>query len=149
MSGLIPFNRRNRLARAGDYYADPANLIESFFNNAFTPMRYTHNVLKVDIRETENAYLLEADLPGVTKDQIVLDIQDETLTIRVNRDEQTEQKEENYICRERRSSTIARSFGLGGVDADKISAKLADGVLTLTLPKSGEEQPKRRSVDIE
>jgi HSP20 family protein len=104
--------------------------------------------MKVDIRETKDAYILEADLPGIKKDQIHLDVEQDRLLISVEADENFETKSEGYICRERRSGRIARSFPLANIDADNITASLENGTLTVNMPKKNKEMPSGRRIDI-
>ena len=116
-----------------DRYVSPFNddFFRSFFGNGAPAS------LKVDVEDQGDKYLLEADLPGVNRDDLRVSVEDGVLTISVERKE--EKKEDgsnrNYIYHERRTSSMSRSFSLEGVDEAGISAEYVDGVLQLTLPK--------------
>jgi len=87
-------------------------------------------------------------MPGVRKEDINIEINDNRLTISANRDERVEEKRDNYIRKERRTSSMARSFSIDNVEADKITAKHENGVLTLILPKKEQSKPRGRKIDI-
>lgn len=151
MFGLVPFDRRHRgLQSSENNSLDLNSMFENFFNDAVFPSFYSHSgQMRVDIRETEKAFLLDADMPGVSKNQISLDIDDDRLTIQVSQDEQQEDRQENYIRRERTARTLTRSFGLSNIDQDKIKASLDNGVLHIELPKSDIQKARGRQIEIE
>jgi len=152
MAGLIPLNRRNSgLSRAGagagfdDFY----NMLDDFFSDGLMPGRsLLRDTFKIDIEETEQAYRVEAELPGVRKDEIDLSIDDESLCITVNRAEEANKDGKNYIHRERRSVSMSRRVRLAGADLGAIKAKLEDGVLTVTIPKEDKAEVQRK-IEIE
>jgi len=88
---------------------------------------------------------VEAELPGVTKEEIDLNADDESLCITVNRAEEVKR---NFIHRERRFISMSRRVRLAGANLDDIKAKLEDGVLTVTIPKM-EKADASRKIDIE
>jgi len=151
MFGLTPYHsRRNQMQNRAYNPFDLDRMFESFFNDSVFPSYFRQSgLMKVDIRDEGEAYLLEAELPGIKKDQINIDIEDGRLTISVKQEEETEEKQENYVCRERRASAMRRSFSLDNIDSDKISAKMENGVLTLRLPKLEPNKPAGRKVDID
>jgi HSP20 family protein len=98
----------------------------------------------VDIYETEDAFILEAELPGVTKDDIDIEFVESRLILRGERRPMPEAKEEQYRRRERAYGRFERVFLLPQtIDRDKVSAQFQHGVLTLRLPKSEMAKPKR------
>ncbi len=103
---------------------------------------------KVDVEDQGDHYLLKADLPGVAKENVHIALQEGVLTISAETCEEKEQKETNYLFRERRTGSMSRSFNVEGIDEEAISAAYADGVLSLTLPKLAEEKPTRRTIQI-
>jgi len=103
----------------------------------------------MDIHETEDAYVVEADVPGLKKDDIHLEVADNVLTIKGERKEQKEEKEKNYHRVERSFGSFARSVALpNGIDGTKVSAKFEDGVLKVTLPKHEASKPRRVEVKV-
>lgn len=109
------------------------------------------NAFRTDIREIGDAYLLEADLPGMKKEDIHIDIDGERLTISAERSANKEERDENsgYIRCERSYGSFSRSFDISGIQAEKISAAYEDGVLKLPLPKQTKEVPASRRLEIQ
>jgi HSP20 family protein len=98
----------------------------------------------VDIYETDQAFILKAELPGFTKDDIQIELHENRLTLRGERKRETEAKEEQYHRRERAYGRFERAFWLPtSVDAEKIQAYFKDGVLELRIPKSEKAKPKQ------
>ena len=105
---------------------------------------------KTDVTDEGDHYLLEADLPGFNKEDIHLDLADDTLTIRAERHSNVEKKEKHQVVRVERSyGSYCRSFDLSGIEAENIKAKYADGVLQLILPKKAESVSASRQIEIE
>jgi len=153
MAGLIPFNhsKNTGLARTGAGFEDFYNMLDDFFSDSFlsSPSRsLTRDTFKLDIEEKDNEYLIEAELPGIKKDEIDLSIDDDNLCISVNRVEEANKDGKNYIHRERRANSMSRRVRLAGAKLDEIKAKLDDGVLIVTIPKDVKAGASRR-IDIE
>ncbi len=103
----------------------------------------------VDIREEGDKYVLEAELTGLSDKDIDVKVQDNLLTIASKKSEQTEQKKNGYLVKERRNSSFARSFVLPkDADRDKIEASFKNGLLELSIPKLPEAQPKSITVKV-
>lgn len=103
--------------------------------------------LRIDIREEDDAYVLDAEVPGLTAEQIKVNVEKNVLTIQGERKTEEEETNKRYRRVERRYGSFSRSFVLPETVADDaIEAKLAEGVLTLRLPKK--ERPSPRTVDI-
>jgi len=101
----------------------------------------------VDLKETEKEFLLTAEVPGIQKDELDVQIMDESVTIRGERREEKETKEQSYHYKESSYGSFQRVVPLPArILADKAKAKMKDGVLTLTLPKA--EPAKSRAVKI-
>lgn len=149
MFGLVPYRRKaNDLAVGKDIF-DMENLFEDFWNWPFTTGFFAPpHPIKADIKETDKEYIIEADLPGVKKEDIRLELRDDVLTIGVEHNEQIDEKSENYIRKERRYGSYCRSFSVDGVKRENIKAKYNDGVLTVHLPKAEEQKPKTHRIDI-
>ena len=101
----------------------------------------------VDLYETDEAFVLKAELPGFATEDLQIEFHDHRLTLRGERQRETEAKEEQYHRRERAYGRFERTFWLpASVDAEKIHASLKDGVLELRLPKSEAAKPKRIAI---
>jgi HSP20 family protein len=106
--------------------------------------------VKADLRETEQDYIVEADLPGYEKNGIEIHFEDNMLTISAEQDEVTEEKGQNYIHRERRRGSFSRTIPIPqNVNSDAIKANYNNGVLRVILPKVAPSKPKGRKIDIE
>lgn len=104
----------------------------------------------VDIYETDENIVLKAELPGVDKSEVSVEVKDNTLILKGERKREKELKEENYHRIERSFGTFMRSFSLPvTVKQDHVKARFKDGVLEVTLPKSEEAKPKQVKVEVE
>jgi HSP20 family protein len=134
----------NRLA------GDPLAMFDQLFGNAGTP-RSAASLMRApetDVVETEREIRVQVEMPGLKRDNIEVDVENNVLTVRgEKREERTEGQEGRYHLAERRWGTFARSFVLPrDVDADHIQASFEDGVLTVRIPKS--EKARRRKIDV-
>jgi len=121
----------------------PSLFDDRFMRSFFDMTESAHGGFHVDVRDQENQYLLEAELPGMSMDNIDVSVDKDVLTISASRkEEKTETTRENYIYSERRSGHVQRSFTLKGIDQDGIQASYENGVLAVTLPKMQPEQNK-------
>lgn len=104
---------------------------------------------KTNIRETENNFQLEMDLPGFQKDQIDIEITNNTVHVSGKRDiKKCGEKEKMYLC-ERQETDFARSFKLPkNIQQDKVMASYTDGVLCLVIPKVVDEAPQKIKVSV-
>jgi HSP20 family protein len=108
-------------------------------------------VMKTDVRETEDGYEVEIDLPGFKKDQINLQLENGYLTISAAKGLDKEEKKDGRVIRqERYSGAMQRSFYVGeGVDHEDVKAKFEDGVLKLDIPKKSAKLPEKKTIMIE
>ena len=137
------------------------NLFDDFFGDSFeknffgtrNPLygKNAKNLLKTDVKETENSYDLAIDLPGFKKEDVHIDLKDGYLTISAEKSLDKEDKQEGkYIRQERYSGSCARSFYVGEVRPEDIHAKYEDGVLSLSFPKEEEKKlPAQTRIAIE
>jgi len=103
----------------------------------------------VDIYETKESIILNVELPGVTKENISLEVKDSTLTIKGEKKLEKDVKEENFHRMERTYGSFTRAFTLPTtVQQDKVKAKFRDGILEIMLPKAEEAKPKHIKVDV-
>jgi HSP20 family protein len=149
MAGLVPFNRRRKdLMSTG--FEDFQNMLDDFFAEDWPrPRSLMKDTFKIDVKEDDNEYMVEAELPGMTKEDVSLSIEDGRLSISVNKEEVKEdQDQKNYIHRERRYTSMQRNVFLAEAADEGITAKLKDGVLMITVPKKVHED-KSRAIEIE
>ena len=150
MFGLTPYNRKNvdQLRKNGfltlrsafdDFFSDP--IFSTFFE--------TGNSMRADIRETEKEYIVEAEIPGARKEDIKLDLRDDTLTVAVVHDEQVNEEKENYLRKERRFGSYSRSFYVENVKNEDVTAKYDNGVLTIKLPKTEDRNKDKHKIEIQ
>lgn len=138
MFGLLPFSRRE------DNIFDA---FDKFFSNTTVELP----AFRTDIQDGDDHFILEAELPGFSKEEISLDLKENILTIKAAHKEEHEEKDTkgNYIRKERRSGTFSRSFDVSGIDEKNISATYQDGILKLRLPKLQPTLSESRSIAIE
>lgn len=145
MFEMIPSRRNNKL-RHKNNYAD--TFVDEFFNSDFFSPALMNNSFNVDVKEAEDSYLIEADLPGVNRESIDLEYANNYLTISATRNDTLEENQDNYVRRERRYGEFKRSFYVDDVEENKIDAVFNDGVLKITLPKQENRRPNKRKIDI-
>ena len=140
MFGLIPYT--NAVTRRN--YMSP--FASDFFRSFFEPG--TPAGFRVDVKDEGDRFLMEAELPGARKEDVKVTVEKGVMTISVGTDAETEQKNGNYVYRERRYGAVQRAFSLEGVREDGISGEYRDGILYLTLPKITENIPAKREIEI-
>lgn len=118
-------------------------LLPSFFNQESLV-----SDMKIDIEEKDNNYLLKAEVPGVSQENLNISVKDNTLTITVKREEEKREEKGNYIRQERYRGKRSRSFNLDNIDQEKIEATFENGLLTLTLPKEEVKEPEVRKIEV-
>ena len=132
MFGLVPFKFNNGENNKGLTLNDMFN---DFFNDDMLSEFNSGGSFKTDINETPEEYIVHAELPGVKKEDINIDYTNNYLTISARRNNEYEEKKENYIKRERSYGSISRGFYISNVDKNLIKAKFDNGVLNIELPK--------------
>ena len=144
------------------------NLFDNFFNDDFympsvfggknDPLygKHAKNVMKTDVRETDNSYELDIDLPGFKKEDVSLKLDGGYLTISASKGLEKDEKDEKekkdgkYIRRERYEGQCSRSFYVGdGVQAKDVSAKFEDGILKVSVPKAAPQVETDNVIAIE
>ena len=136
---MIP-RRNNDFDLFGDLFRDP------FF--------YEHEtrIMKTDIREKKDKYLIDIDLPGYNKDNIKISVEDGYLTVQASIDSNHEEKEEGkFVRRERYMGSCSRSFYVGeDVKSEDIKASFKNGILNLEVPKIEESKkiPEKKYIEI-
>lgn len=118
-------------------------VFDAFFGNG-TTARSRRWVPAMDLVETENHLVLKADLPGMSRDEIEIEVKDGVLTVSGERKADHEEKSEGYYRVERAYGRFSRSLTLPkGADAEGIAADFSDGVLEVRIPKPEERKPFR------
>lgn len=135
-----------------DLFGDPFELIPTMHDHDPLYGKHVKNIMKTDVKELDNSYQLCVDLPGFKKENVSVELNDGYLTISaskgLNRDEEDEVG--RYIRRERYTGSCSRSFYVGDVRQEDISAKFENGILKLTMPKTTrQELPRRNMIAIE
>ena len=139
MYSMVPFRMHRALSR-------PTAMMNSLFDDHFLRSFFNMNDMmssfgfRVDIRENDCSYLMEAELPGVDEKNIELTVDNDVLTISADLNE--ERKDERNCYSERRYGYMTRSFNLEGIDQEKIVASHKNGILYITLPKQLPEEKK-------
>jgi HSP20 family protein len=102
----------------------------------------------LDVRETDNAYIIEVDLPGMDPKETEVLVEGRMVTIRGRRRIEQERQEGGYLVRERRAGEFIRAVALPGmVDVDEVTSRFENGQLTITLPKEAQSRPRRIEID--
>ncbi|RPF52177.1 Hsp20/alpha crystallin family protein [Aquisalibacillus elongatus] len=133
----------NLFPRKRDFF----DFIPSFFDDQLedrTPFMNQFGLQnpKVDVKDKGDHYEIDAELPGYSKDDIVVEYKDHYLTIKGHKEESSESKndQEQFIRRERSYGSFHRSFYIGDIDEKDISGKFDQGILKLTVPKSNDHE---------
>ena len=139
------------------------NLFDDFFDDDFSmfpaltgrnPLygKHAKNLMKTDVRETENTYELDIDLPGFKKDEVSVELKNGCLTIQAAKglDKEETDKKGKYIRQERYAGSCSRSFYVGeDVEPDQISAKFESGILQISVPKAAKRLLRNSSITID
>lgn len=131
MASMIPYDRYNRLARSVFPFDD---VFDSFLAPVSTPADF-----KMDVEDAGDKYVISAHVPGVTRDQIDVELNEGRLSITVDKKDSDEQEAKNYLQRETGEYTCTRGVFLKDAATAGLSAKLADGILTVNVPKQDEK----------
>ena len=149
MTNIRPYTWRNRVVPRENDFGDlfggfwrPTRLLEEATSEDLVPA--------LDVAERDHEYVVRAEMPGVKKDNIDINLENDVLTITAETRSETEEKEGDRILRqERRYGRYTRSLRLGEqVDGTKVKATYKDGVLELVLSKTEAVKPKKINVDV-
>lgn len=139
MFDLMPFNRKEN--NLFDYF-------DNFEKNFFGDMTQGISAFRTDVIDDGDKYIVKAELPGFDKNDINIGIEGNNLTISAQRNEENEDKKDNYIYKERRYGSFARSFDVSNIKSDEITAEYKNGILSLHLPKREEAVPQSHRIEI-
>lgn len=148
MFGIVPVIRKGNMVTRNDQW-NVDRWFDDFFRDPFFQAgSRLSGSLRTDVKETENEYILEADMPGVAKEEIRLEMKDDTLTIGVEKKEEKNDERNGYIYRERNYGNMCRRFHVENVDAQNVKASYDNGVLKIVLPKAAPvDTTKRISIE--
>ena len=136
-----------------DLFTDPFDMLMPVRGNDPLYGKHAQNLMKTDVRELEDTYEMDVDLPGFKKDEITVDLKNGYLTIGASKGLDKDQSDQNgkYLRRERYAGVCSRSFYVGeNVRPEDISAKYEGGVLRLSVPKNVKKQlPEKKIIAIE
>lgn len=136
-----------------DFFTDPFGMMNPARTDETLYGKHARNMMKTDVREKEDTYELDIDLPGFKKEEISVDLKNGYLTIGATKglDKDEQDKNGKYIRRERYAGVMSRSFYVGNaVRPEDIGAKYEDGILKLSVPKAPKKElPQSTSVAIE
>ena len=127
---------------------DNRNTLLDAFNNFFKGS-FLSKDLKTDIEENEKEYLVTVDVPGLDKNNISVDFDDNTLTIEINQENEKDNSDKSYIRKERSSFSMSRSYYLENGTEEGIKAKLDNGVLNIVIPKTNKPAQNKKLISIE
>jgi len=146
MFGLTPYeNRKNQLG-----VNKPRDIFDYFFGDELIPA-FTNNFtanFSADIKDYGNEYVIEAEMPGMSKEDIKLDLDGDVLTISAEKKDESKDERGNYIRRERRYGKFTRSFRFEDIRKDGVEAKFENGILRIALPKQDQAVDQKTNIDI-
>jgi len=123
----------------------PRSFYDDMFDNFLTS---NTNRFKCDIYEKDNNYYIEMDVPGFSKEDLNIECNNGYLTIKISKNNQNNDENKNYIRKERTVSEYQRTFYVGNVDTENISATFNNGILIINLPKK-EEIATKKTIEID
>lgn len=133
------------------YGRDPLKMFEDVFNDKVSPFFSSMMTpsFKVDISEDEQAIYVSADMPGMSKEDVKVSLEDDILCISAERKQEEEEKKKGYHRIERTWGSMSRSFSVGeNVDPENIVASYDNGVLKVTIPKKEAEPKKGKEIEV-
>lgn len=149
---VAPFMRPRVGDELASFQREMNNLMNDFFNRGelYIPTAFSTSFYpSVDLKEKDNKYLLDADLPGMNEADIDIDFHDNILTIKGEKKSEKETKESDFVCVERSRGTFRRDIYLEGeVDQENIKADLKDGVLHVEITKKGPTKTSHKKIPI-
>lgn len=149
MYGLVPFRKRTSGLSRNDDWGFGSFFDEFFNNNEIMPAFFAQgNSLRADIRETDSEFIVEAEMPGVKREDIKLDLDDDVLTLSMERKLENKEEKDNYLRMERRYGSFSRSFRVENIKHEDVKAEYKDGILKVVLPKDEKIKAKKRTIDV-
>jgi HSP20 family protein len=146
---LMPWRSGRETSALGSLRREFNDLFDRFWSGSLEPMQLGRWTPAIDISETDDQVLVQAEVPGMDAGDIDVSLEGNVLTLRGEKKDQREEKGENFHRVERQYGSFMRSIQLPtDVVAEKVTATFRNGVLEVTLPKSEEAKPKRVAIDV-
>lgn len=130
----------NRLNNDLSLRDEESSILSTFFNTVNKEAK----VMRTDILENEKEFILNVEVPGFNKENITISLEQKYLTIEINKD--VKKDKTKYLLKERYEGKFSRTFYVGNIDKTNITAKVEDGILTITLPKKEFKEEKTQIV---
>ena len=127
------------------------NYLDNVFDEFFTPTKDDFSKMKCDIYEKDGIYTMEMDIPGFDKKDVNIEIDDNdylTVTAFKKYEDNKEDKDKNYVRKERSYGKYQRSFYIGDIDKEKIEASFENGILKVVMPKKEKEESSKKTIEI-
>ena len=137
------------LPRTNGYGLD---LFDDFFEMPTLRGVSRHDFMKTDIRELDNNYVMDIDMPGFAKENLNIELQDGYLTVSARKESNNEEKDNkgNIIHQERYTGSMSRSYYVGdNLTVEDIKAGFKDGILTITFPKEQKKVIEKKTISID
>jgi len=150
---MLPVKRNSivpSLLNRDEFLTPFSTLFDDFFNDSFDFLGKDFfekgTYPKVDVRDEDAQIVIEAEVPGLAKDQVSVELDNGILRIKGEKKDSDENKTKTYVHKELKHSSFCRSFSIGdNIDSDKLVAKFENGLLEITLPK---KVPDRKLVPV-
>lgn len=144
MSKLVPFNKETQIRQTPF-----SNMLEDFFTEPWYSFRLSElDAFKLDVKEDEKQYTIEAEAPGARKEDITLSLENGRLTISVAGKEDVKDDKKKTVHKERRYTYMERSIYLADAKETGAKAKLENGELVITVPKRSTGAPDSHKIEI-
>lgn len=144
MFNLIPWRNGNIANRKDDWFGLDRFFDEFFRDPFFAKVSSMTAPIRADIRETDKEYIVEAEMPGLNKEDIIIDLNNDVLTLGADIKKEVNDEKDGYIYRERQSGSFRRSFRVENIKNEDVKASYHNGILTVILPKSDDAAKSRR-----
>ncbi|ABC45077.1 Hsp20/alpha crystallin family protein [Salinibacter ruber] len=145
---MTQLTRRTPNRTVRDLQREVDSIFDRFFGRGGDDDTSTVWAPRTDLSETDDAFRIRLDVPGMTKDDIAINLQNNTLTVSGERSSERQKDGEEYVRVERAFGTFHRTFTLpDAVDPDRVEATYDEGVLTINVPKT--EKSTRRQIEIQ
>ena len=123
---------------------------DPFFHAFFNTLSKDEKFMRSDIKELKDSYVIEIEVPGISKDDIKIALENKYLTISVATEKEKESEHVHYISQERHSGSYSRSYYVGDIKQESIKASFKDGLLIISIPKEEyKKEEERKYISIE